>query len=79
MEKVTFTHYGKFGLCPVLFANIDSEAPVVDPRYWWLEPFLLLNEFFMGLYFELRMRKDPSYEPMFPLLVKGELAKPIVR
>lgn len=79
MENINFTHYGRFGLCPVIFADLESGAPYIEARYWWLEPFFTLNEFFMSIWFDMQIAKDPAYEPMFPLLVKGELQSPITR
>ena len=41
-KTVTLTHKGWLGLCPVYFGDIDSEAPVVEPRWacvrWWSSP-----------------------------------------
>lgn len=74
-QTIEFTHYGYFGICPVMFADLESGAPHIEPRFklgWLMD----ISESLIGLYFNFRINRDPGYEPMFPLLVKGEFKTP---
>ena len=75
---VTLTHKGWLLLCPVYFADLDSPAPVVEPRWAcirWLEDVSLA---LFDAVVSVRMALDPYFEPSFPLLVTGRLATPKV-
>jgi len=75
-KTVTLTHKGWLGLCPVYFGDIDSEAPVVEPRWAcvrWLES---VSVALFDLCSTARMCLNPYYEPAFPLIVTGTLASP---
>lgn len=76
--KVTYTNKGWFGLCPVYFANLDSEAPDIHPRHWSLEWLMDLSEFIYGPCHWLKSVADPLYEGGWPLQVTGELNPPKV-
>lgn len=67
-----FTHKGWFGFCPARFADLESDAPVVDARHWSLLPLLTMSEWFFQAYFWLRTWADPTFEPEWPLRITGE-------
>lgn len=72
-----FTHRGWLGLAPVYIGNLESGSPVLRARWtlfeWWLD----LNEMMFGAVFALRAIADPSFEPLWPIRITGELASPI--
>ena len=76
--SASLMHKGWFLLCPVYFGDIDSEAPVVEPRWAcvrWLES---VSVALFDAAVSVRMCLDPYFEPSFPLLVTGRLATPRV-
>lgn len=75
--KITLTHKGWFGLCPVYFAGLDTEAPLIDPRHWSLAPLMWLTELLYGAYFLLATMARPDFTPEWPLMVTGPLKTPI--
>lgn len=78
MSEASVTHKGWFLLCPVYFGQLDSPAPVVEPRWAcvrWLEDVSLA---LFDAVVSVRMCLDPYFEPSFPLFVTGKLAKPRV-
>lgn len=78
-NTVIYTHKGWFGICPVFLAGIDNNCPNVDPRHWSLGWLMDLSEVVFGSYIYLRTMFDPAFEPMWPLVITDELAKPIIR
>jgi len=76
---VIYTHKGWFGLCPVYFANLQSEAPTIDPRHWALGWLMDFSEGFFGVFHMLRSMFDPMYEPEWMLMITGELPNPLLR
>ena len=68
----TLTNKGVFGLCPVYYANINSEAPLIVVRHWLLVPLMWLSEFVFDLCF---MAQDlAGAEPTgWPLKVTGKI------
>lgn len=72
---VRLTHKGWFGICPVYFANLDSDAPLVVERHWSLLPLMLLSESCFGIVFALASLLT-DFEPQWPLRVTGELDTP---
>ena len=73
--KVDVTHKGWFGICPVYFGGIETDAPLVLERHWLLMPLLAVSEFFFFLCFvaiELM-----GHEPQgWPLKITGKLDAP---
>lgn len=68
-----FTHYGWFAGCPVYLGNLASESPLMVERNWvpsWW--FAFVTEAF-GFAIFLRTLMDDDYEPMWPMLVTGEI------
>lgn len=75
--KVTYTHKGWMGLCPVYMTNpYGNEPPAVDARHAWLEWLHSLSINIYGLLFFLATAINPRYEPLWPLRVTGELNEP---
>lgn len=79
MTRVTYTHRGWFGLCPVFLGDVDSDTPNVDPRHRALEWLLDLSEAAYGACFALASALDPEFVPSWPLRITGQLAHPITR
>lgn len=77
MNTVTFTHKGWFGLCPVYFADLNSDAPHVHERHWALKPLMVVSEWMWGAMFWLASVVNPDYEPEWPLHITGVLDPPI--
>ena len=76
--EIIFTHKGWFGLCPVYFAGIETEGPVVEPRNQFVEWLMTLSEYVFGTYFLIRATLNAYYEPEWPMVVTGEI-EPIVK
>lgn len=74
--RITLTHKGWFGLCPVFMSDPDSDSPLVDPRHWILAPLFWLSEFMFGLMFAV-MEAAGADVPGWPLKITGRLASPI--
>jgi hypothetical protein len=75
----SYTHKGWFGLCPVHLGNLEDDAPNIDPRHPMLSPLMDLSEVLFGLMFQIAHAMNPSYEPLFPLRVTGQLSPPIIK
>lgn len=75
---VSYTHKGWMGLCPVYLADPYGPNPRVDARHAWLE---WLHDLSLGIFrflMQIRLRQDPNYEPLWPLVLTGELNPPKV-
>lgn len=72
--KATYTHKGWFGICPVYLAKIETDAPVVEPRWRFLGCLLVLSEAVFGLIIYIATAINPDYEPAWPLLITGQLS-----
>lgn len=70
---IEFTHKGWFGICPVYFADLDSDAPFIDPRHWLFAPLMWVSEVGYACVFHVMGWIDPEFEPAWPLRVTGEL------
>ena len=80
MEPIQFTHKGWFGVCPVYYADIEADCPMVDPRLPRLfMPLLLFSSFMYQVVMACVMAIDPSVYVGFPLYITGALEKPITR
>ncbi|MEY2689720.1 MAG: hypothetical protein RL375_3919 [Pseudomonadota bacterium] len=77
--QVTFTHKGWFGLCPVYFADLDRDSPMVEPRHWAWAPLMWLSEGAFSLAFMFASAADPHFVPKWPLQVTGLTVPPVVR
>lgn len=75
--KIKLTHKGWFGLCPVYFADIDSDAPLAEPRHWSLGWLMHLSVAIYSAVIFMKTVIDPEWMPVWPLRVTGELAVPI--
>ena len=76
-RKVTLTHKGWLGLCPVYLANPGAGGSDVPERHWTLAPLLLLSLWIYELCFTLQQLADPAFVPQWPLKVTGRLAAPV--
>lgn len=92
MRDIPFTHYGWFGICPVIFSGFSEEemmredrsmfsesTPVIDVRWTILLPLLFISEVVIDLCMITRARLDRDYQPTFPMHVSGRLQKTIYR
>lgn len=71
--KVTLTHKGWFGICPVYFADPDSDQPFIEPRHPWLEFLLDISEHFFNAIHWCQESMDPDADLVYPLTITGEL------
>lgn len=78
-RTVTYTHKGWFGLCPIYLADVKGDCPDIDVRHSSLAWLLSVTEYLFGAIFLLATAMNPHYEPAWPILVTGRLAKPKVR
>lgn len=76
--QVTLTHKGWFGLAPVYFGNLESEAPAVIERHWSLGWLIDVSDAFFQLANVLASIANADHEPFFALRVTGELTPPKV-
>lgn len=67
------THKGWFGICPVYFADLETDAPLVVERHWIFVPLMLLSEAIFYLAFTAWGMIDPDFEPQWPLKITGKL------
>ncbi|MBK6742509.1 MAG: hypothetical protein IPG66_05825 [Hydrogenophilales bacterium] len=72
-----YTHKGWFGICPVWLADIDTDCPAVWPRYG-LQFLLGASELLYGGMIWLLTAMNPDAEPLFPIVITGELRRPKV-
>ena len=72
----TLTHRGWFGLCPVYFGDLNSEAPMVVPRHALFEPLMSLSEILYDVAAYCCQVINPQFEPQWPLRVTGQLDEP---
>ncbi|MFY4037948.1 hypothetical protein ACOTJL_19560 [Achromobacter xylosoxidans] len=71
-----YTHYGRmFGLVPVYIGDPEGESPRVCVRNWWPEWMLDIGEAIFGLCIAVKSALDPTYEPMFPIVLTGEIER----
>lgn len=69
-----YTHYGRmFGLVPVYIGDPEGDCPRVCVRNWWPEWMLDIGEAIFGLCVVFKSALDPAYEPMFPIVLTGEI------
>lgn len=76
--KQEYTHYGVFGVCPVFIGGVDTEAPMLCPRFGmgWL---FWLSQVLYTLAFTVYSALNPMYEPLWPIEIRGKLPRPVVR
>lgn len=72
-----YTHKGWFGLCPVYFSGLDTDGPVIRPRWSGLWPLFFLSEHVFGFLMIVMTAVNSRYEPEWPLLVTDELETPL--
>lgn len=68
---VTPTHKGWFLLCPVLLADVETDCPYIEtrrfiPEWWFSANAAVVNVF-------LDIAAAMGYEPMYPILITGEV------
>lgn len=69
--KVQLTHRGWFGVCPVYFGLVDTDAPLVVERHWAAWPLFWLSEALLaGVMLTLEAMGRPA--PGWPLRITGE-------
>lgn len=71
------THKGWLGVCPVYLGGLESEAPLVEPRHWVLEPLFGISTLLFDLAAAALTMMDPTFVPQWPLHVTGKLATPL--
>ncbi|MGA0610558.1 hypothetical protein [Caldimonas sp. KR1-144] len=74
--KMTCTHKGWFGICPVHIGDLYGQAPLVVERHWVFVPLLVLSEALFEVMLQLTALANPELELEWPLMITGELAVP---
>lgn len=71
MNMPKLTHKGWFLLCPVYLADINTDGPYVEERrfipVWWFSFSACLVDVFLSIAVQM------GYEPLYPILITGEL------
>ncbi len=75
--KVTLTHKGWFGICPVYFDDPYSDQPFIHPRQDWMEFLFDISEHFFGAIHWCQELVDPYADLWYPITITGELDPPI--
>lgn len=78
MATVTFTHYGWFGLCPIIIADPEAETPTFQARYKYTEWLFDFSDWMYDRCNDFLLWMDKEHDPVFPYSVSGELDKPII-
>lgn len=78
MQTITFTHYGWFGICPILIADPDNATPTFRPRYNYTEWLFDFSDWMFDRCNDIMELINPDHEPGFPYTVKGKLDIPVV-
>ena len=68
-----FTHKGWFGVCPVYLAEIETDAPLVEPRHWVFAPLFWFSDVSFRILIGVASIASPDYEPAWPIRVTGRL------
>ena len=76
MSDIVYTHKGWFGLCPVYFANLNSDAPIVEPRNFLVSWLMPVSEIIYEACFFVCSIIDNDFEPQWPLKITGEIQNP---
>lgn len=76
--KVTLTHKGWFGICPVYLGDLDGKAPYVFERHRYFLPLMVFSEWVFEVIMFFRASANPAYEPEWPLTVTDVLPQPLI-
>lgn len=77
--KVTLTHKGWFGICPIYLNDPDvHEIPNLKARHWAFEPVFVLSEWIFTALFFFAFVINPDLEAGWPINITGTLPEPIV-
>lgn len=76
-KTIKCTHYGMFGICPVMYAEIESESPYVIERSFLYKPLLWISDVLFDMYFTVQSWVDPESQQPFKMRVDGEFKEPI--
>lgn len=77
MVKMTYTHKGWMGLCPVYIGGLGTDYPAIQERHpslFWLHD---LSIWIYSACFRIAGFMNPEFEPAWPIKVTGELEQPI--
>ena len=78
-SRVTFTHKGMYGLCPIYLEMETSNGEAIVERSRLFTPLLLLTDFlFFNVYQPIHEAKYGEVAP-FCFKVTGKLKKPVVQ
>ncbi len=69
------THYGWFMACPIYIGGVESQSPLIEQRWWVPEWWFWLNEYAFGTLCMIRSTLDPLFEPIYPILITGEISQ----
>jgi hypothetical protein len=74
-DQQFLTHYGWWLFCPVLLGGLDTEAPLIVPRWFWLAPVYWAAQTVQGVVIGLCSMFHEGYEPMWYFAVTGEIKR----
>jgi hypothetical protein len=64
------THEGWYGICPGYASGVDTEAPCVWARWWFLDPLFWVADKLEAVRVWWETMLDPTMEPMFRFRLK---------
>lgn len=73
MSDFVATHYGWFGVAPVLVDMRNPDAPGLSARWWWAEPLLTVSEWMQGAVIAVLSAIDDNYEPSWMIKLSGRI------
>lgn len=71
--KITLTHRGWFGICPVYFDDPYSDHPFIEPRHPWFEFLFDISEHIFNAIHWCQELVDPYADLWYPITITGEL------
>ena len=74
MNELHYTHIGWWLFCPIKIGDLDTDCPLLSPRWFWCLPLYWLAWKTQGLIVTLcSLAYGPRYEPGWYFKITGEL------
>lgn len=73
MSQLRWAHKGWFLFCPIRLAGLETEAPVVEPRWGWANVLFDLSLWVFTVQVRVLLFFNPERELHFPLRLTGRL------
>lgn len=67
------THYGWWLFCPIKAGGLDTEAPLIVPRWFWCAPLYWLAEQIQALVIMMCSYCIEDYEPRWYFAITDEI------